>query len=88
ATDPDRSLTVTLSAYGGPLSDISVFPDSLSPATFASSPGNPALGTFTWNTVCLDIRSQPYEVVFKAQNNYQAPLAPLTDLNPWLIDVI
>ncbi len=90
ALDPSISRIVTLSGYGGPLSDRSVFPDSLSPATFpnaANTPvtGNPVTGVFNWPTVCLDIRSQRYEVVFKAQNDYTTPL---TDVKAWLIDVI
>jgi gliding motility-associated-like protein len=81
ATDPDRNQTVTLSANGGPF----VVPDSLSPATFTSNPGNPASGRMTWNTVCLDIRSQPYQVLVKATDNYSTPLV---DLKTFDIQVI
>ena len=86
ATDPDHGQTVTLSANGGPF----VVPDSLSKATFASAPGNPALGTMTWNTVCLDIRGQPYQVLIKATDNYSVGGVPypLVDLKTFNIQVI
>ena len=82
ATDPDAGQLVTLSADGGSMA----VPDSLSPSTFPTVVGNPVNSTYTWNTVCLDIRGQPYEVVFKAQDNY--PNTPLVDLKPWFIQVI
>jgi gliding motility-associated-like protein len=87
ATDPDRNQTVTLSANGGPF----VVPDSLSPATFTGRPGNPATGSMTWNTVCLDIREQPYEILVKASDNFTAADGspePLVDLKTFNIQVI
>ncbi len=91
-TDPNLNHTVTLNGYGGPLAgDPTIFPDSLSPATFTNiigqTPitGNPAKGIFQWNTVCLDIREQPYQILFKATNNNPNPK---TDLKTWTIQVI
>jgi gliding motility-associated-like protein len=81
AHDQDRGQTVTLSALGGPF----ILPDSLSPATFTSTSGNPANGIFNWNTVCLDIRGQPYQVIFKARDNGNVPLV---DQKLWNIQVI
>lgn len=77
ATDPDHGQVVTLTANGGPF----VVPDSLSPATYTSVTGNPATGTMVWNTVCLDIRSQPYQVLVKAVDNNHIPLADLKTFN-------
>ena len=82
ATDPDVGQVVTLTAEGGSM----VVPDSLSPSTFSPAVGNPVSGTYNWNTVCLDIRGQPYQVVFKAEDNY--PNTPLVDLKTWSIQVI
>ena len=96
-TDPIPAITVTLTGYGGPLAgDTTIFPDSLSPAIFANQigqipiTGNPAIGTFTWNTVCLDIREQPYELVFKAEssNPLSPGFNPKVDQKTWNIEVI
>ena len=88
ATDPQVLQTVTLTANGAPLEDL------ISPATFIATAGNPANGTFRWNTVCEHIRSQPYTTVFKAEDSYSIPgpggpsKVPLVDLETWLVRVI
>lgn len=84
ATDPQAGQTVTLTATGGPFQQVN------SPATFTSTPGNPATGTFNWNTICEHILGQDYQVVFKAQDNYQFGVTnvPLVDLETWQIKVI
>lgn len=96
-TDPSSNYTVILTGYGGPLiGDTTIFPDSLSPATFTNAignphiMGNPAIGEFKWNTVCLDIREQPYELVFKAQDSILTNVAfnPKQDQKTWNIEVI
>ena len=91
-TDVNFRHTVTLTGYGGPLAgDPTIFPDSLSPAKFVNGggatpiQGNPAFGYFTWNTVCLDIRTQPYQITFKAENNNPNPKI---DLKTWSVEVI
>jgi len=88
ATDPQFNQTVTLSSNGAALEQ------PLSPATFIATSGNPATGTFRWNTVCDHIRSQPYITVIKAEDSYTIPgpggpsKAPLVDIETWLIRVI
>lgn len=88
AVDGNATQTVTLTANGGP------FFLNVSPAQFTATAGNPALGTFRWNTVCDHIQGQPYIVVFKAEDNYMVPgpngptLMPLVDLETWQIRVI
>lgn len=68
ASDPDNGQTVTLTAFGGP------FEVNSSPATFTSTPQpNLAFGTFTWNTNCSHVRQQPYQVNFRASDNYNSP---------------
>ncbi|PLX05333.1 MAG: hypothetical protein C0594_07815, partial [Marinilabiliales bacterium] len=64
ATDTDGDM-ITLTAWGGPISM------DESPADFVqtqSFPGS-AKAQFMWNTNCLHIRQQPYQVVFKAQDS-------------------
>ncbi len=68
ATDPDNpAQLVSLTALGGPFQEI------ISPAEFSISPNfreHPVTGTFTWNTQCEHISDQPYNVVFKAVDNF------------------
>lgn len=86
ATDPDAGQSVTLSAYGGP------FELTVSPAQFqgGSGPGQ-YIAQFRWQTVCDHIRSQFYQVVFKAEDNYVAPgpiAVPLSYLETWVVKVV
>jgi len=68
ATDPDiPTQLVSLSALGGPFQEV------ISPAQFSISPNfreHPVVGTFTWDTQCEHISDQPYNVVFKAVDNF------------------
>lgn len=85
ATDPDVTQTITLTAVGGP------FYIDESPADFFSTPDEGAVeGTFSWQTVCNHIRKDFYQVVFKAEDDFQFGFeeVPLVDLETWLITVI
>ncbi len=85
ATDPDVTQTITLTADGGPL-----FID-VSPAEFISTPDQALVeGTFQWQTVCDHVRSQFYQVVFRAEDDFHigADDIPLVDLETWLITVV
>lgn len=87
ATDIDASQIVNLTAAS------EVFTLSTSPATFTSSvDSNPARGTFHWNTDCSHIRINPYQVVFKAEDDAvipsNKPSPTLVDLKTYLIQVI
>ncbi|MBC6607391.1 gliding motility-associated C-terminal domain-containing protein [Hymenobacter sp. BT188] len=78
ATDPNND-KVTLSAFGG------VFP----PATFVQNSTGPpqASGTFRWTPQCTDVASDPYTVVFKADD--QPPSGTvLIDEKAWRITVV
>lgn len=85
ATDADAGQIVTITANGAP------FQIDPSRVSFNSVPGNPAVADFSWQTNCSDIRSQFYQVVFKAEDNFVTtnnnPI-PLTDLESFLITVI
>lgn len=85
ATDADLNQTVTITANGAP------FQIDPSRVTFNSFPGNPAQADFSWQTTCNDIRSQFYQVVFKATDNFVNVgnnSLPLADLQSYLITVI
>ncbi len=85
ARDPDPGQLVELSARGGPLEVLG------NPASLPTATGNPVQSTFRWQTVCEHIRSQPYQVVFRAQDNYVSPGGapiPLVDLQSLNIHVI
>ncbi|MFN5324087.1 MAG: gliding motility-associated C-terminal domain-containing protein [Bacteroidota bacterium] len=82
ATDPDATDLVILSGTGGPL-EVSV-----SPAIFSQ----PVSGTgsvssnFFWQTDCEHVRVQPYQMVFKAEDN--DPFVNLADLLSMRITVV
>ncbi|NIK72537.1 gliding motility-associated-like protein [Thermonema lapsum] len=77
ATDPDGH-SVQITATG------QVF-DSSFPAPRASFDGT----TFQWAPSCEHIRAQPYQIVFKAQDNPPPSLGePLVDIKVWNIKVV
>lgn len=81
ATDVDPGQVITLSAFGGP------FQQTSSPATFSSAASpSPVQGTFNWNTNCSHVRQQPYQVTFKATDNWQP--VPLSDMETMTIRVV
>ncbi len=85
ATDPDVTQTITLTAVGGP------FYIDESPAEFFSTPNEGFVdGTFTWETVCNHVRKDVYQVVFKAEDDFQFGFedVPLVDLETWQITVV
>ncbi len=79
ATDPDNDL-INLTAVSG----------ILPPATFRQTLNNPgtAAGTFRWETDCQDVRAQPYQVIFKAEDVRPPVDIRLVDLQPWNITVV
>ena len=85
ATDP-QNFMITLSASGGPFAVTS----PSTPATFAITSSVPgfAAGQFNWQTSCNDVREQPYEVIYRAQNNPPAGTDPLTDYKTRQITVL
>ena len=83
-TDPDGD-DVKLEAFGGP------FEVSSAPATFEPFPPQfvqqPARGDFEWETNCLHIRTQPYQVTFKITDNPEDG-PNLVGFEPWNITVV
>ncbi|MBK9761715.1 MAG: gliding motility-associated C-terminal domain-containing protein [Flavobacteriales bacterium] len=82
ATDVDPGQVITLSAIGGPFE----VPDS--PALFPTNAigPSPVSGTFTWNTNCSHVQQQPYQAIFKAQDNWQP--VQLVDYETMFITVV
>ncbi len=65
ATDNDTDQTITLTASGGPITEVSgdlaVFSEVLGEDTVN--------GDFLWSTGCSHVRYSPYQIFFKAQDN-------------------
>lgn len=82
ATDANTTNSITLTATGAPLIL------TVSPAQF----NQPVTGlgsiteTFEWQTVCDHVRLQPYQMVFKAEDN--DAFVKLTDLESMTITVV
>jgi len=78
ATDPDRN-PVNIFAYSG------IIP----PATFRQTTLGPptARGTFTWTPNCLNIGTEPIQILFKAQDNPTSG-SPLIDERGWRVRVV
>ncbi len=84
ASDIDND-KITLSATGGP------FQFTVSPAQFPfpniTMPAySPVTATFNWNTDCSHVRKQPYDVLFRAQDD--SPEVELTDYENIKIEVV
>ncbi len=82
AFDPDATDLITLTATGGPLEVVN------SPAVFnqpVSGTGNVS-SSFSWQTTCDHVRLQPWQMVFKAEDN--DPFVNLVDLVSMRIRVV
>ncbi|MHA6247340.1 T9SS type B sorting domain-containing protein [Pontibacter sp. CAU 1760] len=80
ATDPDNDLIdITVAGSG-------IVP----PATFSQTQRQPgrASGILQWQTACKDVREQPYQVIFRAEDVRPPAETRLTDVQPWNIKVI
>ncbi len=88
--DPDND-DVKIEAF----SEIFNFPVSQSPATYSPIPGvndfqpsvPPAELKFQWNTECIHVKQQPYQVVFKITDNPENG-PKLVTFKTWLITVV
>lgn len=58
-------------------------------ATFKSTPANKLVtGTFAWNTNCLHVRDQPYDVLFKVEDSPGRFSTSLVDIKTMKITVL
>lgn len=82
ATDVDDGQAITLTATGGPLTevdgDLAVFSEVVGIDTVR--------GNFRWTTGCSHVRAEPYQIYFKAQDNDSE--VQLIDLFTYNIKVI
>jgi gliding motility-associated-like protein len=81
ATDPDgHRILLTAAGTGG------IIP----PATFNQTVNQDgrAAGRLVWSTTCNDVRAQPYQLVFRAEDNPPPPSRSLADLQPYRITVV
>ncbi len=98
ATDPDRH-PVSIGSESAIFStDRAIFPNqpgaTLTPFANFANPAyrsSPAVSTFNWRTDCQHVRAQPYDVVFRAEDDPTPPLRKedrLTDTKTWRIRVV
>ncbi len=82
ATDPNVGDKVTLTSTGG------VYLLGSSPASFPQGVNNfnSVSGLFSWNTNCSHVRLQPYQILFKAEDDDFSN--PLVDIKTMSIKVI
>lgn len=86
--DPDNH-NVKIEAF----SEVFEFTDASLRATVDPDPGvfapQPAQLTFTWNTQCEHVKTQPYQVVFKVTDNPPTNMGPkLVTFKTWRITVV
>jgi gliding motility-associated-like protein len=85
ATDPTSTQIITLTATGGPFS---VTPPT---AIFGTVQGTGTVsGNFTWQTSCAHVRSSPYQVTVKAEDNGASAgaVVNLVDFKTYKITVV
>lgn len=86
--DPDSD-SVIFNVYSevfivNPAATVSPLP----PAFVASSPNNPAVLHFTWQTDCKHVRDQAYQVVFKITDKPRSGGVRLVQFQTWKIRVV
>jgi len=67
ASDPNVNDVVTLNAFGEPFNLQTSSPSFL---TFLTGNGNETEGVFSWTPSVLDVRVQPYLVVFRVSDGF------------------
>ena len=67
ASDPNANDVVTLNAFGEPFNLQTSSPSFL---TFPTGNGNEIEGIFSWTPDVLDVRTQPYLVVFRVSDGF------------------
>tara|TARA_R110000751_G_scaffold162035_1_gene268564 strand:+ start:9 stop:464 length:456 start_codon:yes stop_codon:yes gene_type:complete len=67
ASDPNVNDVVTLNAFGEPFNLQTSSPSFL---TFSTGNGNEIEGIFSWTPNMLDVRTQPYLVVFRVSDGF------------------
>lgn len=86
ATDSNTGQTVTLTASGAPFASASPVASFPPVAAVISTPTTYVSGLFTWQTSCLHVRTSPYQVTIKAEDNDN--LVKLVDFKTYNITVV
>lgn len=92
ATDPDEdfiNLTTFSALYEDP-GGLEVPPSEYAEFELFNlqPPNGEERGLFTWNTVCQDVREQPYTVTFKAEDRPDPERDKLVDIKTWRLRVV
>jgi hypothetical protein len=89
ANDPDVADLLKIEAYSEVFESDAIFPPlaTVTPDPPAFTAIRPATMQFTWNTSCVHVKDQPYQVVFKVSDkSTQGP--SLVQFKTWRITVI
>lgn len=87
ATDPDRDF-ITLGAFGELFQTRTPGNRATFDTLLSQSTAGRRVGVFRWQTVCSDVRREPYHVVFRAEDRPTPGINRLVVLKTWRIRVI
>lgn len=87
ATDPDRDF-ITLQAFGELFQNRAPGNRATFDTLLSQSTAGRRVGNFRWQTVCTDVRREPYNVVFRAEDRPTPRINRLVVLRTWRITVI
>lgn len=87
ATDPDRDF-ITLQAFGELFQNRAPGNRATFDTLLSQSTAGRRVGTFRWQTICTDVRREPYNVVFRAEDRPTPRINRLVVLRTWRITVI
>lgn len=87
ATDPDRDF-ITLQAFGELLQNRPPGNRATFDTLLSQSTAGRRVGVFNWRTVCTDVRREPYNVVFRAEDRPTPRVNRLVVIKTWRVTVI
>ncbi|MDJ1481372.1 Ig-like domain-containing protein [Cytophagaceae bacterium YF14B1] len=88
ATDPDANQSIRIFSESAIFSTATtLFPNQPAATLDPSNQGNPTQSNFEWKTTCTQVRVQPYDVVFKAEDNASSP-NQLTSTKTWRVTIV
>jgi gliding motility-associated-like protein len=87
ATDPDRDF-ISLQAFGELFQNRAPGNRATFDTLLSQSTAGRRVGVFRWQTVCSDIRTEPYNVIFRAEDRPTPSINRLVVLRTWRIKVI
>lgn len=87
ATDPDRDF-ISLQAFGELFQNRAPGNRAVFDTLLSQSTAGRRVGVFRWQTVCTDVRREPYNVVFRAEDRPTPRINRLVVLRTWRVTVI